>query len=283
MKFIRIRMLFCAGMFLTFCFALLAQEAVKTTSIVLAVKDQSGAAVPNAHVQIVPSPDNIGKNLATDSDGKLSLEVFPGSYDLRVESPGFVTATKRIEAKTAAPQAIEIVLKVGSCPPGPCFVLANEVPVSFPVQSQAISPDGRYAIVGVDRGTKPSHSVFLEDRLLKTRRKLFNYDQHVDLLWKSDSKLFAVTDYVGSDSSRCSILSVDEKVPPVQVLDVLSHQLSKDTWEKLVTHLGSHHAYVEAEVWDGPTSLMVKISGDADAATAGIAGFYEVLLPSGRP
>jgi hypothetical protein len=223
MKFIRIRVLLGAGMFLTFCFGLPAQEAIETTSIVLSVKDQSGAAVANAHVQIVPPPDNIGKNLATDGDGKLSLGVPPGNYDLRVESSGFMTATKRIEAIAATPQVIEIVLKVGSCPPGPCLMVSNDVSVSFPAQSEAISPDGRYAIISVDRGTKPSHSVFLEDRLLKTRRKLFNYDRHVVVLWKSDSKLFAVTDYVASDSSRCSILSVDEKVSPVQVLDVLSH------------------------------------------------------------
>jgi hypothetical protein len=134
-------MLLGAGMFLIFCFGLPAQEAIKTTSIVLSVKDQSGAAVANAHVQIVPQPDNIGKNLTTDGDGKLSLGVPPGSYDLRVESSGFMTATKRIEAIAATPQVIEIVLKVGSCPPGPCLVVSNDVSVSFPAQSEAISRD----------------------------------------------------------------------------------------------------------------------------------------------
>jgi len=276
-------MLFYAGIFLPFCFALLAQEAVKTASIVLAVKDQSGAIVPYAHVQIVPSPNNIEKNQTTDTDGKLSLDVSPGSYELTVESPGFVTSSKRIEAKPGTHQAVDIVLKVGACPPGVCGVVTNVFPVSFPGQSQAPSPDGRYVIVGADSGSGPYHSVFLEDRLLKTRRKLFDYDRHIVLLWKSDSKLLAVTDYVSSENSRCSILPVDEKVPPIQVLDVLSHQLSEDTWKQLQTHLSNHHAYVEAEVWDGPMSLLVKISGYGDADPAGFAGFYEVLLPAGKP
>ena len=279
MKPIRIHILFCVGMFLPFCFVLLAQEAVKTASMVLAVKDQTGAAVRNAHVQIVPLPNNAGENLTTDSDGKLSLDVSPGSYDLTVESPGFLTVKKRIEAEPATHQNMDIVLKVGSCPPGPCLTVTHVFPVSFPAQSQAVSPDGRYAIVGVDSRTEPYHSVFLEDRLLKTRRKLFDYDRHIVLLWKSDSKLFAVTDYTGSDNSRCSVLSVDEKAPPVQVLDVLSHQLSEDTWKQLETHLRNHHAYVEAEAWDGPMSPMVKISGFGDADPTGFAGFYEVLLP----
>jgi hypothetical protein len=283
MKPIRIRMLCCIGMFLPFCFALLAQEAVKAISIVLAVKDQSGAPVPYAHVQVVASPDNIGKNLTANSDGKLSLDIFPGSYDLTVESPGFLTVKKRIEAKAAMQQTLDIFLKIGSCPPGVCGVVTDVFPVSFPAQAQAVSPDGRYAIVGVDSGTEPYHSVFLEDRSLKTRRKLFNYDHRIVLLWKSDSKLFAVTDYQGSDNSRCSVLPVDEKVPPIQVLDVLSHQLSEDSWKQLQTHLSNHHAYVEAEVWDGPMSLLVKISGYGDADPAGFAGFYEVLLPAGKP
>src|SRR5882762_8815150 len=92
----------------------------QTASIVLAVKDQSGAIVPYAHVQIVPSPNNIGKNQTTDTDGKLSLDVSPGSYELTVESPGFVTSSKRIEAKPGTHQAVDIVLKVGACPPGVC-------------------------------------------------------------------------------------------------------------------------------------------------------------------
>lgn len=283
MKALRICTLFCVGIFLPF--ALVAQEAAKTSSIVLSVRDKSGAVVRNAHIQIVSSPNNVGEKLTTDSDGKLSLDVSPGSYNLIVESPGFLTVKERIEAKSSTHQAIEIVMTVEheSCPPGPCPIVTNIFPVSFPAQSEALSPDGRYAIVGVDSDSQPYHAVFLEDQLLRTRRKLFNYDRHLVLLWKSDSKLFAVTDYATSDNSQCRILSVDEKVPPIQVLDVLSHQLSLDTWKQLETHLSNHHAYVEAEVWDGPMSLMVKISGYGDADPAGFAGFYEVLLPTQKP
>ncbi len=146
-----------------------------------------------------------------------------------------------------------------------------------------MSPDGRYAIVGVDSAKEPYHTVFLEDQLLKSRRRLFNYNRSIALLWKSDSKLFAVTDYAGSDISRCSILSVDEKASPIQVLDVLSHQLSEGTWKKLETHLSDHHVYVEAAVWDGPRSLVVKISGYGDADPKGFVEFYRVLLPVGQP
>ncbi|HXM99499.1 MAG TPA: Xaa-Pro peptidase family protein [Candidatus Dormibacteraeota bacterium] len=197
-----------------------------------------------------------------------------GNKFLSEKLPRNVDEIEKIMAAGAAHHAQETVEECAACP-----VITNVFPVSFPGQSQAVSPHGRYAIVGVDNGTEPFHTVFLEDRFLKTRRKLFHFDRHIVVLWKSDSKLFAVTDYVGSDNSRCTIVSVDEKVPPIQVLDVLSRQLSESTWDQLQSRLRNHHAYVGASVWDGPMSLQVKISGHGDADPMGFAESYEVLLP----
>jgi hypothetical protein len=119
-------------------------------------------------------------------------------------------------------------------------------PISFPDQSKALSPNGRYAIVGVDSDTQPHHTVFLEDRILKTRRKLFNYNRRVAFLWYYDSKAFAATDFVDADSSRCNIILVDKKVPPIPVLDLLFRQLSDDARESLKSHVSNHDVYVEA-------------------------------------
>jgi hypothetical protein len=280
---IRTGMVFSAGMLLVSCFGIQAQQTTKAASIVLEVKDQSGAVVPNAHILIHPSPSNSGENRVTANDGRLSVELFPGEYDLTVDSPGFIKFNKHIEAKSGADTTIDIVLKVGSCPPGSCTVISDVLPVALPAESQAVSPDGRYAIVGVDRPEEPYHTVFLEDRSLKSRRKLFNYDRRIVVLWKSDSKFFAVTDYAGSDNSRCTIFSVNEKAPPISVLDVLARQLSKDTWQQLESRLSNHHKYIEAFVWDGPRSLQVKISGYGDLDPAGFMQFYEVLLPVREP
>src|SRR5580692_5466634 len=99
MKFLQIRVLFCAGMFVPSFFSLLAQETVETGSIVLEVKDQSGAFIPNAHIQVAPGPKNIEKNFTTESDGKVRLDLSPGSYNVIVESTGFLAAKERIEVK----------------------------------------------------------------------------------------------------------------------------------------------------------------------------------------
>jgi len=40
---------------------------------------------------------------------------------------------------------------------------------------------------------------------------------------------------------------------------------------------------VEAEAWDGPSSLIVKISGYGTANPKGFAGFYQVILSVGMP
>ncbi|HYB61750.1 MAG TPA: carboxypeptidase-like regulatory domain-containing protein [Methylomirabilota bacterium] len=219
-------MRFRFGTILLICFALVAQSAANASSIVLSVKDQTGAGIPNAHVQIVPSPSNIQDKLTTDSHGELSLDVSPGSYEVTVESLGFAKAARRVKVKGDTPQTINIVLKVWLC--SQCPIVTNVFAVPFPAKSLAVSPDGRYAIIGVDTDREPYHTVFLEDRVLNTRRKLFNYDRNIVLLWKPDSKLFAVTDYTGSDSSQCRIISADEDAPPIQVLDILSRQLSED-------------------------------------------------------
>jgi hypothetical protein len=48
-------------------------------------------------------------------------------------------------------------------------------------------------------------TAILQDRSLKTRGELFDYDRHIDLLWNPDSKSFAVTDYEGSAYSSLPI------------------------------------------------------------------------------
>ena len=263
------------GLLACFCTALRAQEHSSLGDLQIQVEDESGGFVPNAQIQILPSTDAGSKDLKTDADGKLFRVLPAGSYDLSVKQAGFRPVTKRIQVQAGARQTVEVVLKVQSC--GPCNIVTDVLPVSFPEQSQAVSPDRRYVIVGVDHDVEPYHEVFLEDRMNKTGRKLFNYDRHVAILWAYDSKWFADTDYVGSDASRCSIMSVDEKVAPIPVLDVLFQQLSESARQILKKHLSNEHVYVEASVWSKPLDLMLKVSGHGNADPTGFAEFYNLL------
>jgi hypothetical protein len=143
--------------------------------------------------------------------------------------------------------------------------------VSFPEHSRAVSPNGHYAIVGVDSDTEPFHTVFLEDLRLRTRRKLFDYGRHIDLLWNPDSKSFALTDYAGSDYSSCSIVSVDENVPPIQLWDELVKAVTGNDQKSL---LKKHHVYIAATQWIDSGTLRVKVWGYGDVNPSGFTEFY---------
>jgi hypothetical protein len=143
--------------------------------------------------------------------------------------------------------------------------------VSFPEQSQAVSPNERYVIIGEENHSEPFHTAILEDRVLRTRRKLFDYDRHIDLLWSLDNRSFAVTDYEESDYSRCSIISTDQTVPTIQVWDELLKALTEKERKSL---LGNHHVYIAAVQWIGTGALKVKVWGYGDVNPSGFTRFY---------
>jgi hypothetical protein len=155
---------------------------------------------------------------------------------------------------------------------------ANASQVSFPDHSRVPSPDGRYVLVGVDSDTEPHHAVFLEDTLQKTSRKLFSYDQHVKLLWNHESTLIAVTTFTGNESSKCMVVSVDEKLPIFRALDWL---YSPNAPKEMRDFLTNRHAYVEAEAWTGPMELDVKVWGYGQANPSGFTQYNRVYVHFG--
>jgi hypothetical protein len=143
--------------------------------------------------------------------------------------------------------------------------------ISFPEHSRALSPDGRYLITGVESDSEPYHTVFLDDRRLKTRRKLFNYDRHIELLWNPDSKHFALNDYAGSDYTECKIISVDEEIPSI---DVWNEILKGSTSKGQRSLLENHHVCVVAREWIDSYTLKVKVWGYGDVNPSGFIRFY---------
>jgi len=142
--------------------------------------------------------------------------------------------------------------------------------VSFPEQSQAASPNRRYVIVG-ENHAEPFHTAILEDRVLKTRRKLFDYDRHIDLLWNPDNTSFALTDYEESDYSRCSIIFIDQTLPTIRVWDKLVKALTPTERKSL---LENHHVYIAAMQWIGTGALKVKVWGYGEVDPSGFTRFY---------
>jgi len=150
--------------------------------------------------------------------------------------------------------------------------------VSFPEHSRAISPNRRYALINVDSDTEPHHTVFLEDRRLKTRRMLFHYGRSIEVLWNPDSKSFALTNYEGSNISSCMVIYVDQKVPTIDVWGELLEQVTTSE-RRIMT--GNHHVYIKARTWDGAKTLKLKISGYGGQSPHGFTRFYSYDIGGG--
>jgi len=142
--------------------------------------------------------------------------------------------------------------------------------ISLPQQSQAASPNGRYVIVG-ENHAEPFHTAILEDRVLKTRRKLFDYDRHIDILWNPDNRSFALTDYEESDYSRCSIIFIDQTLPTIRVWDKLVKAVSQRERKSL---LENQHVYIAAMQWIEAGALKVKVWGYGKVDPSGFTRFY---------
>lgn len=267
-----------------YCSPALGQVSAKSASIAIEVKDSSGAAVPDALVLILPLPNTLRNELWTDRDGELSLDVPPGTYDLSVNEPGFRLARKHIEAQPGTHQEIAITLEVGGCISNCLAVtglVAKSKSIFFPEQSEAVSPDGKYALIGMDSNSEPHHTVFLNDRVHHTQRKLFDYDGEVGLMWNPSSKLFAVTNYVDINHSRCSIFSVDRRSLPLQVSDLLFSELAESEQLMVKKAMTNRRVRVGAQDWDGPLELKVTIYAFGAANPDGFEASYTVKLPPG--
>jgi hypothetical protein len=111
-----------------------------TASLTVSVTDESGAVIPRATVTIVNEAQQVKATKYTDENGRAALSVDPGSYRCSVSTPGFREWHQQIGIENADSRRIEVKLKVGGCPPGPCVTVTREwpdalEPVSPPMDS----------------------------------------------------------------------------------------------------------------------------------------------------
>ena len=86
-----------------------------TGSISGAVKDPTGAVIPNAEVTVVNVGTNISQKIHTDSGGAYSFLALPvGRYNLQVKAPGFATYHQTaIVVDTNDQLRFDVVVKLG--------------------------------------------------------------------------------------------------------------------------------------------------------------------------
>jgi hypothetical protein len=81
------------------------------------VKDQSGATVPNAKVEISNPVTGFHRETTTDSDGNFHFSNIPfNPYHLAVTAGGFASSAQDVDVRSTVPTKMTIDLKVGSGP-----------------------------------------------------------------------------------------------------------------------------------------------------------------------
>src|SRR5580704_19395043 len=79
------------------------------------VKDPSGAAVPNATVQIVNPVSGLDRTTVTGADGSFRFTNVPfNPYHLAVTAAGFASYTQDLDVRSTVPTPVQVSLKVGT-------------------------------------------------------------------------------------------------------------------------------------------------------------------------
>src|SRR6201998_9705 len=90
------------------------------------VKDQSGASLPGAKVEITNPVSSFHRETTTDTDGNFRFTNVPfNPYHLVVTASGFGTVTQDVDVRSTVPVNVPIALKVGSAASTTVTVEAN--------------------------------------------------------------------------------------------------------------------------------------------------------------
>ena len=106
-----------------------AQVVAPLSEIKVSVVDESGAIIPDSEVVFKSDSTTVVSHAGID--GALRVALPSGQYAVTVSAPAF-RKTKVPDFRVVAPAFAELkaVLKVDSCPPGPCLTV---IPVEVPI------------------------------------------------------------------------------------------------------------------------------------------------------
>ena len=151
------------------CGLLWGQGKPKGGTLNIEVVDPTGTGVPHAEIRFSPPPENGLEKLETATNGKLTLNLKPGSYTLVVACPGFQTSSTPITVRDAKEiQTVSIRMQIGYAgsvmveTAGPPSLAGVQVTVDATKQKLARPPRGRGPFPGSDSA---GHSAGLPVRL----------------------------------------------------------------------------------------------------------------------
>src|SRR5256885_8406136 len=120
-----------------------AQPAARGVTVTGTARDQTGAILPGASVQLATAVGAPVQTVVSEAAGTFHFDhVLPGDYNLRVEFPGFSTNVTRIRVTGRAPNPLTIVMQIEG--------LAQEVSVNGGGNQTSARGDANLDAVTVD-------------------------------------------------------------------------------------------------------------------------------------
>jgi catecholate siderophore receptor len=76
------------------------------------VVDPMKAAVPDAHISVMPAAGGTATNSTSDAEGRFEIRVEPGAYVITISSPGFSATSQRVTISDVGTASMEFILQI---------------------------------------------------------------------------------------------------------------------------------------------------------------------------
>lgn len=109
----------------------------ETNAVEVVVSDQSGTAIRQAQIEIVPRPENSPQKVKTNDKDHADFRPSAGEYTLSISASGFTTATQAVKVSDQngadrIAQEVRVTLKVGASGSPPVIYPSDSLVVSDP-------------------------------------------------------------------------------------------------------------------------------------------------------
>jgi len=115
--------------------------------------------------------------------------------------------------------------------------------------------------------------VYLTDQVTKNSIEVLSFSRHVSVGWGPTGEAFFVTDYAGSDFSRCLVFVLRGASPERRDLSE-ALRISSLVPPKTLTN---HHVFCEVVRWLNDDELLIRLRGYGEADPRGFSNYHYSL------
>jgi hypothetical protein len=133
------------------------------------------------------------------------------------------------------------------------------------------APTGRLVVACQPAESSRRHALVLKTTDGRSIGTIREFERHLKFEWSPDGRAVALTDYLASNQSVCSIVLVTAGIQPIDLTEMITP--SKKKWRG--------HWYCEIERWRGPKRALIKAWGYGGEGLESFEQHYEYGLGKG--